>query len=197
MAVGEPAVHLPGCITSPHFLVFKLLSMPGFIINKPPRRKTFQTWRQVLKTETRKVKAKNAGAVKVLKGAKLIFAGNFSNFSMTWWHNPTPPSHVRENKHQEVTESYSVYFWCPYDGMNGLMMGWMALWRDEWPCEGMNGLVKGWIAIGNLSTYLRCFNISRGSGCFAIWPIKISPQPVDGDYGWTKTTFFATISVYI
>ena len=78
MAVGEPAVHLPGCITGPYVSLFKLLSMPGFIINKPPRRKTFQTWRQVLRTETRKVKAKNAGAVKVLRAQKLIFAGNFS-----------------------------------------------------------------------------------------------------------------------
>ena len=45
---------------------------------------------------------------------------------------------MRAYKNQEVTESYSVYFWWPCDGMNGLMMEWMALWRDEWPCEGMN-----------------------------------------------------------
>ena len=45
----------------------KLLSMPGFISNSPPRDMVFATWRKVFIRDTRKVNARNTGAVNVLR----------------------------------------------------------------------------------------------------------------------------------
>ena len=50
-------------------VITKLLSMPGFISNSPPRDMVFATWRKVFIRDTRKVKARKTGAVNVL-GAK-------------------------------------------------------------------------------------------------------------------------------